>query len=175
MTKWTFFFFFSTLTFSLQTLAGSCRNVTFKYPASCALGSDFGPRPSPTPGASTNHKGQDFKCNSGTTIKAAAKGVISFAGKAGSAGKMIIIDHANGLQTRYLHLKSYIRTSGEVQAGTPIAKSNNTGVSSGAHLHFDVICNGVFKNPMNYLKRQTSETLLEVDPELNGLSEGVVL
>lgn len=156
-------------------LAGSCRGVKFHYPANCTLGSDFGPRRSPTPGASTDHKGQDFRCNSNTTIKAVADGTITFAGRAGSAGKMIIIDHANGLQSRYLHLKSYLKTSGRVTAGTPIAKSNNTGVSSGAHLHLDIICNGVFKNPMNYLRSSAAETDLNVDPQLNGLEQGVVL
>jgi murein DD-endopeptidase MepM/ murein hydrolase activator NlpD len=129
----------------------SVGNFLWPCPGYATVSSGFGPRPSPTPGASSNHQGIDIAAPAGANIIAVAAGTISFAGYSSSAGNYILLSHGNGLYTVYMHCSSLVVTSGSVSAGQVIAKVGSTGVSTGNHLHFGVSLNGVYVNPWNYL------------------------
>jgi len=116
------------------------------------ISSYFGPRTSPTAGASSYHKGIDIPCAIGSSVLAAADGVVSYAGYISGGGNCVMIDHGNGLSTVYMHLSGYAASVGDnVTAGQLIAYSGNTGVSTGPHLHFAVRVNGSYVNPLSYL------------------------
>ena len=90
----------------------------------------------------------------GDSVKAAADGIVIYADNTYSAhGNYIIIEHENGIQTGYAHLSKIDVTVGqEVNAGDVIGKIGSTGKSTGPHLHFEVIINGEYKDPMLFLK-----------------------
>ena len=99
------------------------------------------------------HRGLDIAASVGTPIKAADGGTVSFAGYKGSYGYMVEINHGNGYVTRYAHASKLIVKKGDkVSKGQHIANVGNTGRSTGAHLHFEVLKNGVHQNPSNYVK-----------------------
>jgi murein DD-endopeptidase MepM/ murein hydrolase activator NlpD len=114
--------------------------------------SGFGYRTSPFTGRREFHKGLDISNRKGTTVQAAADGVVTFAGRKGSMGKMVVIDHGHGLVTRYAHLSETLKKKGEtVNRGDIIAKMGNTGRSTGPHLHYEVHLDGVPVNPSAYI------------------------
>jgi murein DD-endopeptidase MepM/ murein hydrolase activator NlpD len=101
------------------------------------------------------HTGTDFAAPCGSPVYAAASGRIISAGWAGGYGNRIIIDHGYvkgvGLATTYNHLTRFVRSGGSVSRGQLIAYSGTTGLSTGCHLHFEVLANGRFVNPMGWL------------------------
>lgn len=126
-------------------------SFVWPMPAGSRISSYFGPRTSPTAGASSNHKGIDIPCPSGSSVLAAASGTVIYVGYMGSGGNAVLIDHGGGVVTLYYHLSGFNVSSGQsVSKGQTIAFSGNTGVSTGPHLHFGVRVNGSYQNPMNY-------------------------
>lgn len=116
------------------------------------LSSSFGYRSAPTKGASTYHKGVDWAVPTGTAVFASSGGTVSRAGWGSGYGYVVYIDHADGRQTRYGHLsKVLVKTGQTVKQGERIALSGNTGVSTGPHLHFEILINGTQVNPLKYL------------------------
>lgn len=114
--------------------------------------SGFGPRTAPTKGASTYHKGQDWATPVGTPIYASSGGTVAKAGWGSGYGYVVYINHPDGRQTRYAHLSKILVKVGEtVKQGEKIALSGNTGISSGPHLHFEMLIDGKQVNPLNYL------------------------
>lgn len=98
------------------------------------------------------HKGLDIAAKTGTPIKAAADGTVTYSGTMGGYGNLIIIDHGNGITTYYGHCsKLYKKKGAKVTAGDVIAAVGNTGNSTGSHLHFEIRKNGVYVNPAQYL------------------------
>lgn len=127
---------------------------TWPVPDSKRVTSDFGPRPSPKPGASTNHKGIDIGAPEGSKIVAAAPGKVIISRYSSSAGYYISIDHGGGLCTVYMHCDELLADVGDVVAGGEvIAKVGSTGISTGPHLHFGVSLNGTYVSPWGYLTR----------------------
>jgi murein DD-endopeptidase MepM/ murein hydrolase activator NlpD len=116
-------------------------------PVNARTGSPFGYR------NGKPHEGVDFPAPTGTPVRAAQGGKVLIAGwSSGGYGNMIVIDHGNGLDTRYAHLSSMsVRAGQSVSQGQTIGAVGNTGDSRGAHLHFETRVNGVARNPMNYL------------------------
>ncbi len=109
-------------------------------------------------GKSLYHAGVDIDCTGradGTSTNdnyAAMDGIVQFSGAKSGYGYAVEIDHGNGLVTRYGHFHSlYVSKGDVVSAGTPLGRCGSTGNSTGTHLHFEVIANGVLKNPANYL------------------------
>ena len=101
-------------------------------------------------GATSNHRGIDIACPSGSSVVAAADGVVAYVGYFGTAGNAVLIDHGNGITTMYYHLSSFHTTEGaNVYAGQTIAYSGSTGASSGPHLHFGVRINGSYVDPLS--------------------------
>ena len=116
------------------------------------LSSGFGRRNAPTKGASTYHKGIDWATPTGTAVMASSGGTVVKAGWGSGYGYVVYIQHADGRQTRYGHLSKVLVTTGQtVSQGQKIALSGNTGVSTGPHVHFEILINGTQVNPLNYL------------------------
>ncbi|MBQ7616085.1 MAG: M23 family metallopeptidase [Butyrivibrio sp.] len=116
------------------------------------LTSGFGKRNRPTKGASSYHKGVDWATPVGTSVVASSSGVVTRAGWGSGYGYCVYIRHADGRETRYGHLsKVLVRTGQSVNQGQRIALSGNTGVSTGPHLHFEILIGGSQVNPLNYL------------------------
>ena len=114
--------------------------------------SRFGRRSAPTKGASTYHRGIDWATPVGTAVMASATGTVSKAGWGRGYGYVVYIDHADGRQTRYGHLSKVLVSAGQsVTQGQKIALSGNTGVSTGPHVHFEILINGSQVNPLDYL------------------------
>ena len=117
------------------------------------LSSGYGKRSRPTKGASTFHKGVDWAVPTGTAVYASCGGTVAKAGWGSGYGYVVYINHEDGRQTRYGHLSKVLVKAGQtVKQGEKIALSGNTGVSTGSHLHFEILINGVQKNPLNYLQ-----------------------
>lgn len=100
----------------------------------------------------SSHTGLDIAASTGTAIAAAAGGTVTYSGYKGSYGNMIVITHANGVQTYYAHCsKLYVTAGTPVSQGQTIAAVGSTGNSTGPHLHLEVRVNGVAYNPQNYV------------------------
>ena len=100
----------------------------------------------------SSHTGLDIATSTGTPIKAAASGTVTFSGYKGSYGNMIVINHGNGVQTYYGHCsKLYVSAGTAVSQGQTIATVGSTGNSTGPHLHLEVRVNGVAYDPQNYV------------------------
>lgn len=98
------------------------------------------------------HTGLDVATSLGTPVKAAASGVVAYAGYKGSYGYLVVIDHGGGIETYYAHCsKLYVNAGDSVSQGQVISAVGSTGNSTGPHLHIEVRVNGVAKNPQNYL------------------------
>ncbi|MBO7252111.1 MAG: M23 family metallopeptidase [Oscillospiraceae bacterium] len=116
-----------------------------------SITSPFGPRVSPTTGASTYHQGVDLDTGTGWPVVAARAG-IAYTAYGSAAGNYVTIDHQDGFRSIYMHLSSFSVSNGTiVSAGQQIGTTGSTGVSTGDHLHFGISLNGVYVNPCNYV------------------------
>jgi murein DD-endopeptidase MepM/ murein hydrolase activator NlpD len=117
------------------------------------LSSSFGWRIDPFTGQKSFHEGLDFPTETGTPIVAAASGKVIFADVHPQYGKMIEIDHGNGLVTRYAHCSMLLVKEGDlVVRGQKVAAVGSTGRATGPHLHFEVRLNGAPQNPARFLQ-----------------------
>ena len=120
--------------------------------ADSVLGSAFGWRIDPVNGRSALHTGLDFPAEQGTPIFAAAGGVVVTEEYHPGYGNMLEIDHGNDLLTRYAHASKTIVKKGDlIKRGQKIAEVGSTGRSTGSHLHFEVLVQGVFQDPQKFL------------------------
>ncbi len=127
---------------------------TFSNPLmAMSLTSSFGSRKHPVLKKVLNHAGVDLKAKTGTKVVSAREGVVSFAGRASGYGKLIIIKHSDGYETRYAHLSQIdVKKGQKISQNQHIALSGATGRVSGPHLHFEIRKNGKIENPLTYLK-----------------------
>ncbi|MFN8536746.1 MAG: LysM peptidoglycan-binding domain-containing protein [Thermomicrobiales bacterium] len=135
------------------TPASGTRAVgSFIWPATGALTTYFGDNPAYYgPGG---HNGLDIANSLGTPLLAADGGVVIFSGWQGGLGNAIAIDHENGFVTWYGHANSLAVSAGQrVARGQVVAYMGSTGNSTGSHVHFIVVRNGVYVNPLAYLPR----------------------
>ena len=116
------------------------------------LGSLFGWRIDPITGRSAPHTGLDFQAERGTPILAAAGGVVVAQEYHPEYGNMVEIDHGNDLITRYAHASKVLVKKGDlIKQGQKIAEVGSTGRSTGTHLHFEVLVQGIFQDPQKFL------------------------
>lgn len=98
------------------------------------------------------HKGLDIAVAYGTDVRAAAKGTVIFAGKKGGYGNCVIVSHGNGLATLYGHLSEIlVETNDVINVNQVIARSGNSGRSTGPHLHYEVHKNNTPVNPKLFM------------------------
>jgi murein DD-endopeptidase MepM/ murein hydrolase activator NlpD len=115
--------------------------------------SNFGFRIDPFTGQSSFHEGIDFIAETGTPIVAAASGKVIYAGWHPQYGRLVEVDHGNGLLSRYAHASRLVVDEGDlVVRGQRIAYVGSTGRSTGPHLHFEVRLNGVPQNPARFIQ-----------------------
>ncbi|TAK04170.1 M23 family metallopeptidase [Patescibacteria group bacterium] len=99
------------------------------------------------------HTGVDIDGDYTTVSRAASDGVVIYSGWRNGYGYTIEVDHGNGLVTRYAHhSKNLVKVGQAVSVGETLAKTGSTGRSTGTHLHFEVIKNGKFQNPLDYVR-----------------------
>jgi murein DD-endopeptidase MepM/ murein hydrolase activator NlpD len=116
------------------------------------LGSSYGWRIDPFTGRSALHTGLDFQADVGTQIQAAAGGVVVAAEVHPQYGNMVEVDHGNNLVTRYAHASRLLVKKGDlVKRGQKVAEVGTTGRSTGPHLHFEVLVQGVPQDPQRFL------------------------
>ena len=122
-------------------------NGQLSHPApGSRVSSEFGPR------WGTMHNGIDFAAPIGTPTYAAAAGVVTVARYSSSAGNYVVINHGNGLVTKYMHFSAiHVGEGQSVERGQNIGAIGNTGYSTGPHLHFQVEVNGQPRNPREFL------------------------
>lgn len=140
----------------------SVRKTLMKTPVDGArISSGFGMRRHPILGYNKMHKGMDFAAPTGTPIYAAGDGVIEVAGRKGAYGNYMRIRHNSKLKTAYAHMSKFkkgMRVGKSVKQGDVIAYVGSTGRSTGPHLHYEVLVNGVQVNPRS-VDLPTGETL----------------
>ncbi|MER6919110.1 M23 family metallopeptidase [Streptomyces spiralis] len=118
--------------------------------------SPFGSRKHPLTGVTKLHTGVDFGAPEGAQVSAAREGRVEFAGMTAAYGNRVVIDHGTiedkRLETTYSHLSSIQVSQGQsVSAGSPIGRVGSTGLSTGPHLHFEVLVNGQYLDPIPWL------------------------
>jgi len=130
------------------------------WPVNARITSSFGMRYHPILHFARMHKGIDFGASWGTPIHATADGQVASAGWAGGYGEQVKINHGGGLATSYNHMSRMIVSPGmPVRQGQVIGYVGTTGLSTGAHLHYEVLRNGVQVNPMSV--RLTSASAID--------------
>lgn len=134
------------------------------------VGSRFGWRIDPITGQSALHAGLDFKADTGAPIVAAAGGMVVTQEYHAQFGNMVEIDHGNQLVTRYAHASKVLVKRGDlVRRGQKIAEVGSTGRSTGSHLHFEVLVQGVPQDPQKFLTAgQQATQKLAALPQRNG-------
>jgi murein DD-endopeptidase MepM/ murein hydrolase activator NlpD len=128
----------------------------FVMPVAGRASSGYGTRFDPIQHKEIKHPGFDLAAPTGTTVDAAAAGTVTHAGPAGTYGNLIVIKHADGVETRYAHLSATsVKEGQQVQAGQPIGAVGTTGYSTGPHLHFEVRKDGQPVDPAPLLPINT--------------------
>lgn len=122
-------------------------------PSGRIITSPFGMRYHPVSGEYRMHTGMDIAAETGNDVVAAADGAVVFSGWREGYGNTVILDHGDGYRTLYGHnSKLTVKKGEEVTCGQKIAEAGNTGVSTGPHLHFEVMINGEHVNPLRFLQ-----------------------
>ena len=131
--------------------------VTFRR-----ISSRFGGRRHPVLGIWRRHKGQDYAAASGTPVRTIGDGVVVFAGRKRGYGNVVDIRHRNGFVSRYGHLRSFgkgVRRGARVTIGSTIGAVGMTGMATGPHLHFELLVNGVQRDPRIALQMKGGEPI----------------
>lgn len=122
------------------------------WPVTGRISSPFGDRSDPFSSEGAIHTGVDLEAQSGTPVHATADGIVAYAEWSGRYGKLVVIDHGNGMQTYYAHMSDFAVISGqEIRRGDIVGKSGGTGRATGPHLHYEVRIGGTPVNPYPYL------------------------
>lgn len=138
----------------LETVKAMARAMPVHNPApGKPVSSSFGVRRDPILRLPAMHSGIDFRAGTGTDIRAAGAGTVTRAGWAGGYGRMVELNHGNGITTRYAHMsKINVRKGARVESGDIIGKVGSSGRSTGPHLHYEVRRNGAAIDPLRFLK-----------------------
>ena len=127
---------------------GGDEQAELRLPLDSATSSAFGWRSDPFRGRRKFHNGVDLRAAYGTEVPTAAPGKVTFAGERGGYGLLVVVEHPNGVETRYAHLSSTdVQPGDSVAAGQTIGRVGSSGRSTGPHLHFEVLLDGKRVNP----------------------------
>ena len=137
------------------------------WPVAGRISSPFGERADPFSSEGAVHSGVDLEAHPGTPVRATADGIVSFAEWSGHYGKLVIVDHGNGMQTYYAHLSRFDVIAGqEIRRGDLVGKSGGTGRTTGPHLHYEVRIAGTPVNPYPYLSQSPVSLSPQVQHDL---------
>lgn len=131
------------------------------------VSSVFGMRYHPILGRWREHRGIDYAAQTGTPVRTVGDGVVIFAGWRGSYGNLVEVAHAGGMVTRYAHLRGYARGTRpgtRVRVGQTIGFVGSTGLSTGPHLHFEMLVNGRYTDPRHALDAKIRERMRWAGP-----------
>jgi murein DD-endopeptidase MepM/ murein hydrolase activator NlpD len=124
------------------------------WPVNGRLEDGFGKRIDPFSGEGAHHAGADIVAPTGTVVRATGDGVISLAEWSGGYGRLVIVDHGNGIHTYYAHLsKINVLPGQEIRQGEMVGLVGSSGRVTAPHLHYEVRVGSTPVNPMTYLKR----------------------
>jgi murein DD-endopeptidase MepM/ murein hydrolase activator NlpD len=137
----------------LAVIRGLARSLPLSTPLEhYQIGSRFGPRRDPFNGRAAFHSGLDFDAGYMSPIYATAPGIVTYAGYRHDYGKVVEIDHGNGIVTLYGHMHRYTVSVGQrVEAHMQIGLLGSTGRASGPHVHYEVIVNGQPEDPERFI------------------------
>ena len=124
------------------------------------ISSTFGMRKHPILGIMRAHQGTDYAASTGTPVRSVGDGFVIWAARRGGYGNMLEIRHKNGFITRYGHLKGFakgISRGARVSIGQTVAYVGTTGLSTAPHLHFEVLVNGVHRDPRRALDSKAGD------------------
>jgi murein DD-endopeptidase MepM/ murein hydrolase activator NlpD len=130
------------------------------------ISSNFNPsRRHPVLNTIRAHKGTDYAAPTGTPIRATSDGRVTFSGRKGSFGNLVIIKHSGGFETKYAHLNKFgaYKKGARVRQGDVIGYVGSTGSATGPHLHYEFLVNGVHKNPRTIVDKLPKAR--SVDPD----------
>lgn len=117
-------------------------------PVSGVVSSEFGLRADPLSGEHRHHHGIDLAAPTGTPVVSSGEGVVVRAEAAGNYGNLVVIEHGDGLETRYAHLDEMtVKVGDRVEGGAQLGSVGDTGRTTGPHLHFEVRRHGQAENP----------------------------
>ena len=134
-------------------------------PVEGPIGSGFGFRSDPFSGRAALHTGLDFPAETGTRVFASAGGFVRLSEYHPDYGNLVELDHGNGLVTRYAHnSRVLVKTGDLVKRGQAISEVGTSGRSTGAHLHFEVLLDGVPQDPAKFLAGGAAAALLAAKP-----------
>lgn len=138
----------------LEALQTIMSRIPFAAPlSSYRITSRFGKRRDPKNRKWSAHYGLDMASSRKSNVYAPSMGVVKFAGWKGNYGRLIVIDHGAGIKTRYGHLdRFFVKKGQKVKLRQKIGLLGNSGRTTGAHLHYEVVFNGKSKNPSNFIK-----------------------
>src|SRR5690606_26451135 len=123
--------------------------IHLRWPLEGRITSRFGPR------WGRMHQGIDVAAPVGTPVRAAAAGRVTHAGPLGTYGLLVVVDHGGGAETRYAHNSSlFVKEGDVVRQGKVIARVGSTGNSTGPHLHFEILIEGVHQDPEEWLPKR---------------------
>lgn len=123
-----------------------------RWPLRGGVNSEFGRRLSPWSGLPEFHRGIDITAPLGTDVKAPAPGTVVYTGIQAEYGLTLILDHGNDMKSLYGHLqKVHVSPGQRVERGQIIARSGNTGKSTGPHLHYEILVRGQPVNPRSFV------------------------
>lgn len=126
--------------------------------------SPFGMRSDPFHGRPSFHTGVDFGESCGTQVLAVQAGVVTYAATMGGYGMRVEVAHADGFSSTYNHLEHIrVHVGDQVRMGEPVGKVGTTGRSTGCHLHFEILKDGKFVDPMTYLNGNGTANSVAVD------------
>ena len=134
------------------------------WPVSGRLLSSYGSRTDPFSGDGAFHTGVDLSASTGTPVRAGGDGVVAHAEWSGRYGKLVVIDHGNGMQTWYAHMSRFDVVPGQdIRLGQQIGLSGGTGRVTSPHLHYEVRMGGTPVNPYPYLTKTSVATAARKD------------
>ncbi|MFQ5903860.1 MAG: M23 family metallopeptidase [Candidatus Binatia bacterium] len=142
-----------TILASLQSeLEHLIASIPSGWPAKGRVSSGVGTRRSPWTGKREFHSGLDIPNRVGTPVYAPGDGVVESVGKNNANGRMVVLNHGQGITTRYAHLsKTHVKKGEKIRKGQQIANIGNTGKSTSPHLHYEVRVNGIPIDPRRNL------------------------
>jgi murein DD-endopeptidase MepM/ murein hydrolase activator NlpD len=139
----------------LDHLSKTLAQVPYRTPVlgEIELSSGFGVRSDPFLGRPAMHTGLDFRASTGDPVRATANGRVVSAGWAGGYGRMVEIDHGNGLSTRYGHMSRInVKVGEQIHIGQVVGEVGSTGRSTGPHLHYETRIDGEAVDPQRFLR-----------------------